>query len=325
MFGTDRGNASREYTARILKVTDYIEDRLGEALTLDELAGVAGFSKYHFHRIFQAYAGETLFGYIQRLRLEKAAYLLVSDRHASITGIALATGFTGSSSFARGFKQHFGVSPSEWRRTRCEGGSNFGIMDRKTGQRESNRAQSSEASRIYIEYAGPIQRWRYEMETMNRVVEVKEIPGWTVAYVRYTGPYAGDGELFAGLYDKLFKWAGARGLVRFPETQNLVVYHDNPDITEKDKLRISVCLTVPEDTETDGEIGKMKVAGGKYAFARFTLGASEFTEAWGWVYGEWLPSSGYVPDDRPCFELYYGEPDAQGRFTLDICVPVKPM
>ncbi|WP_438449182.1 AraC family transcriptional regulator [Gorillibacterium sp. sgz5001074] len=306
---------------------DYIEARLGEPMTLDELAGEAGFSKYHFHRIFQAGTGETLFGCIQRLRLEKGARLLAASSRKSVTEVALETGFASSSAFARSFKQHFGVTATEWR---SKGGSrddrNLGIPDRNRSEEHRNCGQSFPAAKVYIEYAGHIQRWKVEMEMeQTRVVEVKEIPAWTVAYVRYVGPYAGDGELFQRLNDKLMRWAGARGLVRFPESRLLNVYHDDPGITEEEKLRISVCLTVPEDTETDGEIGRMTLAPGKYAFARFTVGTDGFGEAWAWVYGQWLPQSGYEPDDRLCFELYHGGPDADGKFTVDICVPVKPV
>ncbi len=75
-------------------------------------------------------------------------------------------------------------------------------------------------------------------------VEVKEMTELTVAYVRHIGPYKGDAGLFEGLFQKLITWAGPRGLLRFPETQMLAVYHDNPEITDEDKLRISVCITV---------------------------------------------------------------------------------
>jgi len=47
-------------------------------------------------------------------------------------------------------------------------------------------------------------------------------------------------------------------------------------------------------------------------------------DAWDRVYGKWLPESGYLPDDKPCFEMYPEEPK-DGKFTVDICVPVKPL
>ena len=159
---------------------------------------------------------------------------------------------------------------------------------------------------------------------LNKSVEVKNLPKRTVAYIRHTGPYKGNEQLFEGLWNRLFAWAGPRGLFGKPEFTSLVIYHDDPNITEQDKLRMSVCIGVSEDTKVDGEVGKMEVDGGAYMVARFVVEAHQFQEAWEWVYGQWLPTSGYQPDDRPCFEVYTEEPK-DGKFTVDICVPVKPM
>jgi AraC family transcriptional regulator len=164
---------------------------------------------------------------------------------------------------------------------------------------------------------------RFNMD-LNKSVEVKELPEMTVAYIRYIGPYKGDEQLFAGLWQKLFGWAGPRGLLSNKDLKSLVVYHDDPNITSEDKLRMSVCISVPEETKVGGEIGKMKIEAAKYAIARFELDASQFQQAWDWVYSQWLPNSGYQPDDKACFEMYPEEPK-DGKFVVDICVPVKPI
>ena len=158
-------------------------------------------------------------------------------------------------------------------------------------------------------------------------VEVKEIDEMSVAYVRHIGPYQGDSALFGGLINKLMTWAGPRGLIRFPETQLLAVYHDDPNITEADKLRTSICLTVPSDTKVDGDVGKMSLPAGQYAVARVEVAEDEFQSAYDAIYGGWLPESGYQPDDRPCFEVCHNNPKEhpENKFVVDICVPVKPL
>lgn len=158
-------------------------------------------------------------------------------------------------------------------------------------------------------------------------VRVEETTPLNVAYVRHIGPYAGDAELFKGLFGKLMSWAGPRGLLRFPETRMLCVYHDNPDVTEPEKLRVSACITVPKGTPVEGEVGTMEVPGGRYAFAHFELDPSEYGAAWTWVYGTWLPSSGYQPDDRPCFELYLNDPNQhpEHKHVVEIVAPVRPL
>ena len=159
---------------------------------------------------------------------------------------------------------------------------------------------------------------------LNKSVEVKDLPHMTLAYIRHIGPYQGDEQLFEGLWNRLFAWAGPRGLIGGPHFKSLVIYHDDPNVTGEDKLRMSVCITVPPNTPVDGEIGKMDLEAAKYVIARFEVTASEFQEAWDWLYGQWFPQSGYQPDDKPCFEAYPEEPQ-NGKFVVDICVPVKPM
>ena len=154
-------------------------------------------------------------------------------------------------------------------------------------------------------------------------VEVKEMPEMYVAYYRHVGSYSGVGEAF----DKLMRWAGPRGLLQFPKTKTLGVYHDDPEITDPSRLRSSACVTVPEGTEVDGEIGAMTVPGGRFAVASFEITHEQFGEAWDELMGKWLPESGYQPDDRPCYELYCNDPKThpEGKFIVDICVPVKPL
>jgi AraC family transcriptional regulator len=157
-------------------------------------------------------------------------------------------------------------------------------------------------------------------------VRIETIQPTSVAYVRHVGPYAGDESLFGRLIGRLFQWAGPRGLVG-PQTKLLTVYHDNPEITEEEKLRISVCVTVPPETRPDGDIGVMTIDAGRYAVASFTLQASEYGQAWNWMMGVWFPSSGYQPDDRNCFEVYLNDPNQhpEKKHVVEIWAPVKPL
>ncbi|MBL7033574.1 MAG: GyrI-like domain-containing protein [Candidatus Delongbacteria bacterium] len=162
---------------------------------------------------------------------------------------------------------------------------------------------------------------------MQSKVEVKQMPSLSLAYVRHIGPYQGDSDLFAGLFNRLMTWAGPRGLLRFPETKSLCVYHDDPKITAGENLRTDVCITVPEDTEVSGEVGFSALKGGRHAFARFEVKGEEFQQAWDAVYGGWLPESGYQPGEGACYEIYHNNPQEhpEGKCIVDICVPVKPL
>jgi AraC family transcriptional regulator len=319
---------SDEYTARINRVLDHIELHLGEELTLAGLARVASFSPFHFHRIFTALQGETLSHFIQRLRLERAASRLLYNPRQSVTEIALDCGFSSPSVFARAFRAQFGVSASEWREG--AGASKPGDADRKECQALRKPCEERFALSSYLDSASHQMKWRIEMKNESKLraeVEVKELPELEVTYLRHMGPYQGDAALFGRLWGRLMQWAIPRGLFRPPETLMLTVYHDDPEITEEEKLRLSVCLSVPRETAADGEFGRMTVAGGRYAVARFEIDASQFGEAWNAVYGGWLPRSGFQPDDRPPLEICRNNPEQhpEGKHLVDICVPVRPL
>ena len=319
-------NTSRaEYVQRINRTMDYIDEHLAEPLPLDRLAGVAAFSKYHFHRLFLAHVGETPGQYIQRLRLEKAAMLVLANRERSITDIAFSVGFSDVAAFTRAFRLAHGMSATRYRQNR-----NFGISDRNPGK-------EADAADAYDSGISTTLR-RNDMSELSmkpfpaKSVDVRDRGEMTVAYVRHTGPYFGDEALFGRLFTTLYKWANPRNLVQRGVTEEIVIYHDDPDTVDPQKLRISCGITVPPETEVSGEIGKLTLPPGLYAEARFVVDATQFGGAWSWVYGVWLPDSGYQPDDRQCYEKYFDtEPEDEidgttGRtFTVDICIPVTPL
>ena len=96
----------------------YIREHISEPLDRETLADVAGFSVPHFHRVFTAHVGESAISYVRRLRLERAARKLRMGA-VDITEVALAAGYDSHAAFGKAFKQHFGLSPSEFRQLGC--------------------------------------------------------------------------------------------------------------------------------------------------------------------------------------------------------------
>ncbi|UCH14787.1 MAG: AraC family transcriptional regulator [Bacteroidales bacterium] len=323
MTSPDKQFLLEEYKSRINRVFDYIEQNISKRFSLDELASVSNFSKFHFHRIFHGMTGETPFQFILRVRLERAATYLAANPKKTISEIADECGFSDQATFAKSFRNHFKMSATDWRKNKSIYQSNLGKTFNNFNQTIGNKTQSEFQPSMYYCNQSKTIKWRTTME-LNKSTEVKELPEMTVAYVRHIGPYKGDSKLFEKLFNKLFTWAGPRGLAQQQNMKSIIVYHDDPEVTEAEKLRTSVSITVPEDTKVDGEIGKMVIPGGKYMIARFDLTTKNFQAAWDWVYGKWLPTSGYQPDDRPCFEMY-GEECTKEKFIVDICVPVKPL
>ncbi len=84
---------------------------------VDEMARVACFSRRQFHRLTVQLIGETPGAHQRRLRLDRAAWLLLTSR-ATILDIALETGWESHETFTRAFRTRFGVTPSSFRKTR---------------------------------------------------------------------------------------------------------------------------------------------------------------------------------------------------------------
>lgn len=295
----------RAYAARMNRVVDHIQAHLAEPLDLERLARIACFSPFHFHRLFHAWTGETLQVFVQRLRLERAAQRLVFDRGASITAIALDCGFSGSSPFARAFKQAYGVTARAWR-------------DRKMWQ--EGRLPLPEPWKARPGGAFP----ENPMPRFPLDVQVRPLPPLTLAYLRHHGPCLGDVALFRRLFTQLIDWAKAQDLMT-PETQLLSLFHDNPNLTPKAKHRLEVALSVPPGTKGEGPVGIQTLEGGRYATATARVRPEEIPAAWNTLVGDWLPGSGWQPDHRPALEFYRNDPDAdpEGRYLLEIALPVR--
>jgi AraC family transcriptional regulator len=317
-----------EYVVRVNRVIDHIERNLDQPLSLSCLAEVAHFSPYHFHRIFGLMVGETLGHFVQRLRVERAATMLLANMETSVTEVALDCGFSSPATFARTFKEAFGMSATAWRK-----GAKSKICEAPSKIRKAvrNLRNAGEVSDGYIDPQTNNPTWRYTMSTeepdnpLSTTVTVRDVPAHHVIYLRHVGPY-GQTELIPRLIRKLRSWAMPRGLL-VEGTQMILVAHDNPNITEEDKLRLSVCLTVPEGTPAEGEYGIMTIPGGACAVARFEIPPRRIAEAWAVVVGGWLPQSGYQPDDRSCYEIPHNDPreHPEGKIIMDIHVPVRPL
>jgi len=97
------------------RVKEYVGDHLRDPISLDDLAGLAGYSRFHFARGFRAATGLPPYAYILRARIALACNLL-SDNDLPVHAIATHSGFTSHPQFASRFRQLTGISPSLFRR-----------------------------------------------------------------------------------------------------------------------------------------------------------------------------------------------------------------
>lgn len=111
----DVGNQKqKEYTEKFISICNYINAHCTEDLTLDSVAEIAGFSKYHFTRLFKQFTNITFYKYLNQKRIAFAERLL-TDPEISITEVALHSGFSSLSAFIRMFKLIKQCTPTEFR------------------------------------------------------------------------------------------------------------------------------------------------------------------------------------------------------------------
>lgn len=100
--------------ASLTRVLDYMNDQLYGTFTLDELADIAGYSPFHFARLFKSTVGVSPHQYLTKQRIHRAQFILARS-DVSITKIASDLGFDSSSHFAATFRKVVGVTPSAYR------------------------------------------------------------------------------------------------------------------------------------------------------------------------------------------------------------------
>jgi AraC family transcriptional regulator len=317
-------SSRREYERRINRVIDYVQAHLGDDLTLEQLAGVAAFSPFHFHRVFAAITGETLSDFIRRVRLERAAGALISLPETSILEIALRYGFSSAATFARAFRAHFGMSATQWRSGGAQQWPDLRQRQGKRGKPNRNPGQAEHKNR-----KASVRRIRHRAsmrhEGFAMQVEIREIPPYRIAYMRHIGPYGTSGAISA-LWASLRRWIRSRDLQR-AGLLTVGIGHDAPGIVAPEKLRYDAGVIVGGDFKPDRAVNVTDLPGGKYAIARFQGSAAVITDAWARLYTVWLPSSGYQPEDRPRLELRRDH-DLQlpaDHLRCELCLPIRPL
>lgn len=168
-----------DYQKRLVPVIRYLEKHFNQPLNLLEVAALANFSPYHFHRTFKAVQGETLADFIRRLRLQAAADELFKSKRP-VLNIALEFGFSSSQSLAKAFQQHFGVTPTAFRD--CDDYSEFSELTRNSKIGHSLRKIGNEVDAGNPYTGSELFTWSTAMETQHFEPSI-------LAYVRVTGPY----------------------------------------------------------------------------------------------------------------------------------------
>jgi AraC family transcriptional regulator len=285
-----RTSTTKDYHERVNKVIRYIHNHLDEKLDIRKLAEYSALSPFHFHRIMRAHLNESLVSYIIRLRLDTAANLLLHSG-LSVNDIAYKVGYDVPSSFNKAFKKRFKVTPTRFK---------------------------AEYDDYKIDYLSNMKK----PKKMNLKAEIKKLEPKKVIYVSSIGPYEGKGTEMA--WEKVCRFAEKRRLF-LRDTEFIGISHDDPKITESEKLRYDACLTINKDVAPEGEIGAKTIPGGTYAVFLHKGPYEKLIDTYDYIYGVWLPESGQELREEPCFENYLNSPDKTPPENLrtEIFVPLK--
>ena len=256
------------YVKSALKVLVYIEDHIDEDISIDDLNKISCYSPFHFHRIFHLVVGETLYHYIRRLRLEKAAMKLrYTDQ--SITRIALDAQYDTPSAFTRAFKHSIGQSPRNYR----------------TLYKEVNAMTKKIA----------------ELPTISPD-KIDKIEDLNLLFIRKLGKYTESAtQAWISMHTFIDQHHLDRSKLRY-----FGISHDDPGVTSEDKLRYDACILPSANFQLQHGIGQEILKGGKYAIFTHYGSYDGLDVTFDRIFLKWLPNSQENFDEtRACFTEYF--------------------
>lgn len=280
------------YHESLNRALHFMEENLDKKILLKDIAREAFLSEYHFHRIFKSLTGETIKEFLIRLKIERAAGLL---KHSGkdIGQIALESGFENHETFTRAFRRFFQTTPQVYRETIHE--------VRETKKKE------------YLKKAINLEKLNVEEP------HIKHLPDLHLAYVRHTGSY----DKVASSFQRLMFWASTHLVLKLAPT-TLGIVHDNPDLTEEEKIRFDACVVVTKPIQPKGELAYKKIEGGKFAMFRYKGPYETFYSVYDYIYNVCVFEKSWELADKPAIEWYIKSPPfyKPKNYVTDFYVPL---
>jgi len=227
-----------------------------------------------------------------------AAALRYSDRQ--ITELAFEAGYETLEAFGRGFRRLTGMSPSTYR-------SRFRLAGCRGPAPDS---------------AACLPKYTNKQGELQMDVTIQKFDDMHVACVRHVGPY----QDCCTAWNKLCLNPAVRAGLG-PDTLAIGIGYDDPDITDADKIRYDVCVTVPASFKAPDGVSTQTIKGGEFAVLRHVGSYSGLHDCYRFLYGVWLPQSGREPSAFPPLEIYRNDPDnvPEDQLITDICLPLNPV
>jgi AraC family transcriptional regulator len=266
--------ADREnFVARFRRVLEHVDGCLDDDLTVDALAGVAAYSKFHFLRQFSALFGISAHELVQLLRLRRAAHEL-AYRERPVIEVALDARYESPEAFARAFKKAFGQTPTEFRKQ-----PDWAACD------------------AVLRPVRDVRRRHMKPETECRRVEIVTFPETKVGVLEHRG----DPRRIGDTIRRFIEWRRENHLPPSTSATFNLLYGD-PDTTPPDEFRLDLCAAVKADVAPNafGVVART-IPAGRCARLRHVGSDDGFAAIFEWLYQESLPASGEEPRDFPLY------------------------
>lgn len=268
------------------KAIDYIMNHLAEDIRIENVAKHCNFSKFHFCRMFKAETGESIYGFIKRLKMDQSAFRLKVEKDKLITDVGFDFGYS-PSNYSSVFKKHHHVSPVEFRREVAREPVNHPFLEKQ------------------VEFQS--------FSAYNQKVKVVELEDFPVIYERYIGNYKALRERWARFIEKYKDYQTEN--TRFVERS-----YDDPTITDVDQCLYDICMTIDRPCSLENVC---VIKGGKFAVYRFEGYINEIFQIFQGLFSIWLPESGYVMDERYGLDIYQLIDCERDYVVMDMCLPIK--
>ncbi len=295
-----RTSTRREYETRIEAAVALALRSLDHPPTPADLADEAGFSRFHFGRIFSSALGESLAEFTRRLLLERAAWQLLANEQA-IGEIATDAGYT-VEAFTRAFKSNFLITPSDFKRNPC-------------------RTEIASPNGVHWDPDGKVARPKlvFSKEESMELEKTNAGPFRLLSF-RHIGPYHEIGPLFGRLHG----WAVEHEV---PFISAIGIWYDDPESTPPHELRSDACLILPDGAEppvVDGAPVYSEMPERRYVKATHMGPYEGLGDAW-LRFCQAVAAEGIVTAPHPSFEWYVNDCAAvpPEEVQTDLYLPIQ--
>jgi AraC family transcriptional regulator len=287
VLGVDHEGVSMIKQELINQSIDYIIQHFDENLSVDDVADHFHFSKFYFSRSFKDVTGESVYEFIQRLKMDQSAIDIKLEKNKHITDIGLDYGYS-SSNYSSAFRKHHNISPVEFRKS-----------INVTGMPNPFYPEGHSGFDSFEDY--------------NHKIKVQELPDFFVIYERMIGNYI---ELKENWFAFLNKY---KDYIK-EDTLLIERFYDDPAITSLNSCLCDICMTTDEFCRLNNIT---TVQGGKFATYRFEGEIQDIFCTLQGIFSVWLPTSGYEMISRYGLNIYRQIDKENGRVIMDLCIPIK--